>query len=233
MIKMVVSSFFNTIIDKEEAIPSTTILEIERIRQKGIIFTINTNRAYKEVLDYNKDFPFIDYIISLNGSCIYDVNKNSCIFKKKLPKSNIKKIMTIFNDYEKTFYSDDIIMKENPKEDDNIYKIEIAIDSLDEVKKITKLNVEHSIFVKDEKMYLEITSTKSNTFNATDQISLKNNINLKNILVICGNESDLTLIKNIPNNYIVENADKNLKNQAKNIVPSNNNKGVESVLKKL
>ena len=40
MIKMVVSSFYNTLIDNEEAIPVSTMLEIERIRKKGIIFSV-------------------------------------------------------------------------------------------------------------------------------------------------------------------------------------------------
>ena len=64
MIKMVVSGFYNTLLDEEEAIPTSTMLEIERIRQKGVAFTICTNRLYTEVLDYNKDFPFLDYIVS-------------------------------------------------------------------------------------------------------------------------------------------------------------------------
>ena len=59
MIKMVVSSFYNTLIDEEDAIPTSTMLEIDRIRKKGIIFTICTNRLYTELLEYNRDFPFI------------------------------------------------------------------------------------------------------------------------------------------------------------------------------
>ena len=76
MIKLVISSFYNTLIDSEEAIARTTISEIDRIRKKGIYFSVSTNGLNQEVLDYNKDFSFVDYIISLNGSCVYDVNKN-------------------------------------------------------------------------------------------------------------------------------------------------------------
>ena len=38
MLKMVSSSFYNTLIDKEESIPKTTMLEIDRIRKKNIFF---------------------------------------------------------------------------------------------------------------------------------------------------------------------------------------------------
>jgi hydroxymethylpyrimidine pyrophosphatase-like HAD family hydrolase len=42
MIKIVVSSFYNTLINYEEAIDASTMLEIDRIRNKGILFTILT-----------------------------------------------------------------------------------------------------------------------------------------------------------------------------------------------
>ncbi|MBQ9018728.1 MAG: HAD hydrolase family protein [Bacilli bacterium] len=92
MIKMVVSSFYNTLINKEEAIDMSTMLEIDRIRNEKVLFTISTNGLYKEILDYNKDFPFVDYIISLNGSYIYDVLKDKCIYKQKIAKIDVKKI---------------------------------------------------------------------------------------------------------------------------------------------
>ena len=88
MLKMIVSSFYNTIIDYEEAISASTVLEIDRIRKKGIVFSVCTNRQYQEILDYNHDFHFVDYIVSLNGSYVYDVNKSKCLFKKKISLTN-------------------------------------------------------------------------------------------------------------------------------------------------
>ena len=91
MIRMVVSSFYNTLINYEEAIPTSTMLEIDRIRNNKVLFTISTNGLYNEILDYNKDFPFVDYIISLNGSCVYDALNNKCIYKQKIAKVDINK----------------------------------------------------------------------------------------------------------------------------------------------
>ena len=95
MIKMIVCSFYNTLINDEEAIPTTTMLEIERLKKKGIIFAICTNDLYQDVLDYNRDFPFMDYIISLNGSYVYDVERKRCLFKSKLSLPNLKKVKEI------------------------------------------------------------------------------------------------------------------------------------------
>ena len=99
MIRIIVCSFYNTLIDSEEAIPASTMLEIDRIRNNKVLFTISTNGTYNEVLEYNKDFPFVDYIISLNGSYVYDAINNKCIYKQKIAKNDIKKIYNSFKNY--------------------------------------------------------------------------------------------------------------------------------------
>ena len=232
MIKMVVSSFNNTLIDKEEAIPVSTMLEIERIRKKGIIFSICTNGFYKDVLDYNKDFPFIDYIVSLNGSIIYDAVKEKILSKNKLTKTTIKKINELFKDNKIVYYGENKIIKK--VNDEDIYKVEIEIIDRDKSEEtIDKLNVNTSFLEKDKKTYLEITPRKSNMFNGIDAIGLRTGISLKDILVIAGNESDIPLVKNIDKSFVVKNAPRILKKYAKKQTNSNDNKGVERVLKKL
>lgn len=232
MIKMVVSSFYNTLIDKEEAIPLSTMLEIERIRKKGIVFSICTNRYYQEVLDYNKDFPFIDYIVSLNGSIIYDVCKNRVLSKTKLTKTTIKKIKDLFVDNKIIYYTSEKEVKDYNEED--IYKIEIEVNNKEEIlEKIEKVNVNTSFLEKNNKTYLEITSRKSNMFSGIDAIGLRTGISLKDILVITGNESDIPLVKNTDKSFVVKNAPKELKKYAKKQTNSNDSKGVERVLKKL
>ena len=139
MIKMVVSSFYNTLINEEDAVPVSTMLEIERIRKKGILFTVCTNRGYKEVLDYNKDFPFIDYIIFLNGSCVYDVKKERCISKSKISTANLKKIGELTKNSNVTFFGEENTYKHIDDITEDIYKIEIELTGnenyLEEIKK--------------------------------------------------------------------------------------------------
>lgn len=232
MIKMIVSSFYNTLINEEEAIPQSTMLEIERIRKKGIIFVVATNRLYQEVLDYNTDFPFIDYIVSLNGSIVYDVQKRKIIHKKKMTEASIKNISKLYEKDIITYYTEET---NNNYLDDlkekNIYKIEIQTSEIKE--KLKKINVNTSFFKKDSKNYLEIISHKASMFNGIDQIALKNNINLKEILVIAGNESDISMINNLKNSFVVENCAELLKKTKAQKTSSNNQNGVENILKEL
>lgn len=58
MYKLFVSDFDGTLINSEEAIPLSTMVEIDRIRKLGVKFCIATGRILKSILDYNRDFPF-------------------------------------------------------------------------------------------------------------------------------------------------------------------------------
>lgn len=229
MIRMIVCSFYNTLIDKEDAIPVSTMLEIERIRNKGIIFSVCTNHTYQEVLSYNKDFPFLDYIVSLNGSYIYDVKKERCLSKNKISIANVKKLLKLFAPYKTYYYTQDNIY-ENPEEiDTEVYKVEVELEQENIPNLVKKMNLNTSIITLNNKKYLEITSNKSTMFEGVDQISLKNNINLSEILVLCSNESDISLLSNIPHSYITENSIINLNSDKK----FKKVKSLESVLKRI
>ena len=234
MNKMVVSSFYNALIDREDAIPTSTMLEIERIRKKGILFCVATNRTYQEVLDYNRDFPFIDYIVSLNGSYVYDVEKKKCLLKNKLTTSTVKKMKTIFADYPILFYTEDSVLKEveNPEET-NVYKIEVEIKEKEDLLKLQKINVETSLISIQGKEILEVISNKSSMFFGVDQVALKTGTDLKAIIAVCANESDASLVKNITRSYIVKNSCEKLKKITKKVTTSNDEKGVENILKRI
>ena len=60
MYKLVVSDFFGTLINSEEAISLSTMIELDKIRNKGVLFCITTSKSARIVIDYDKDFPFID-----------------------------------------------------------------------------------------------------------------------------------------------------------------------------
>ena len=54
MIKIIVTSFYNTLINSEEAISVSTMLELDRIRKEGILFCITTSKSLKIVKEYEK-----------------------------------------------------------------------------------------------------------------------------------------------------------------------------------
>ena len=232
MKKMIINSFYNSLIDKEDAIPVSTMLEIERVRKNNYKYTVITNRSCKELLEYNRDFPFIDYIISYNGCYVYDVENNKCLLDERLKEEDIEFIKTEYPKNKKLYYS----LHDCNEEDLNLdlYKIEIEL-SPREVKKIELINnkkIKSSIFVYNKKHYLEITSAKSSNTKALDLILKLENIKKSDTTAILGNDSEIDLIKYLKNTYVVSNA-KEIKKIAPNKTKSSNLKGAELVIKKL
>lgn len=233
MKKIIINSFYNTIIDKEDAIPLSTMLEIERIRKQGNKFVIITNRSASELMFYNRDFPFIDYIIAFNGNYVLDVENNKCLLNTKLREEDIEFIKEEYKNNKKTFYS----LDKNYCEDilcTDVYKIEIEL-APKEVKKVKLINNEYiksSLFVYNKKTYLEITSSKNNNCKAAEIIMKLENVEKENVITILGNDSEIDLLKYIKNTYVVSNA-KEIKKLAPNKTKSNNAKGSENVIRKI
>ena len=221
--RMFISSFYNTLIDKEEAIPFSTMLEIDKLRRKGILFSICTNRSYKDVLYYNHDYQFIDYIISYNGNYIYDVIKEKCLYKKPLTKTIIKKVADIFNNKEIIYY----------KEQDIIYKLEIKISNREKnlINRLNDLDVSTGIFKYNNNYYLEI--MMKNTYEGIKELLKKLKINNNETTTVIGNLSEKEVLDNINNSYVVSNAPKELKDLSNYKTKSNNSKGVEQVIKQI
>lgn len=222
MIRMLISSFYNTIIDKEDAIPMSTMLEIDKLRNNNIIFIMSTNRTVEDVLYYNHDYPFIDYIIAYNGNCIYDVTKEKVLYQKYLTKKDINSITELFKDYKINYY----------KENNKVIKIEIEVSkkNCNLINKLNDLSFSKSIFIRNKKYFIEITSC--DIINSITYLSKKLNVDSNEIVSVIGNLSEKEFISNIEKTYVVSNAPKELKTLTKNKTKSNNCCGVENIIKK-
>ena len=218
MIKMLVVDFFNTLIDKEDAISTSTMLGIDSLKQDGIKLTIITNRLLDDVLYYNESYPFIDYIISLNGGVIYDVSNNKKIYGNKLDDKTIEDINIKYIDYEIDYY----------KDEEDIYKLEVKLKRKD-IKDIG--NLKYPVFRRDNNYYLEISN--NNSYDALKKIMKIENINNNEIVSIIGNLSEKEFINKIDNTYVVSNALKDLKNMTDNRTKSNNSNGVLNIINKV
>ncbi len=187
MKKVVVSRLFNVLCDSEDAIATSTMLKIDKIRQDGNIFIIMDNCHYKDVLFYDLSYPFIDYIIACNGSYIYDVKKNKVVYKKKILTSTLKKLNKTPS--KKLYYLDDEVVNKCNIENDEVYKIDIIDYTEEDLDIIKKLTVNY--FIHDN--IIEI--NRMTKFEALDKI-LKNKYSKNNIISICLDDSDIGILNN-------------------------------------
>ena len=178
MKKMAICNF-NDLLDKEDAIPISTMLKMEKLKNNNFLLTINTNKKVEEILDYNKDFPFIDYIITCHGYLIYDVNKNKKIGNYKISKKDISKIKNIDNNA--IFIGENGIVKDN-RENDNIFQIIIN----------DKSNIDN-INLKRKKEYNKLIIFKEDIdeIKSINKICLINKITNDNLLLIYQTKSKL------------------------------------------
>lgn len=254
MYKMIVSDFCGTLIDSEEAISVSTMLELDRVRKDGIIFCITTSKSVRIVNDYNKDFPFVDYIVAFNGSYIYDVNNNCVIYDKCISNSNVKKIYKMFSDKSLCFYTLDycnyigaykdkdyseLLIDANNFIDENkkgIYKISIHVDSLKEAKSILKelcdVKICAYIIEDDDHYVIEITNSTIDKKKAVLKIAKLCSIKMDDVIAVCSSPSSCSLIESVGCGACVSNADKSVRKVANEITDSNENKGVESIIRK-
>lgn len=233
MKKIVFSSFERTLIDEEEAIDIKTIIEIDKFRKSGNDFAIISEDILDYSLEYNRDFPFVDYIIALDGSIIYDVNNEKVIYKKSISSSAIKKILTIADDIKlysiNSIYSKESFMKEYDSLKNDVNKIRIYFEKENEkellIAKLNKLSV--NIYVNDN--CIDIISK-----NVSRAGSIKKIVGKKytDIYVIVGIDKDKE-ISELYNSYAIDDASEIVKKSSKHQLKERNTFGVLEFLQKI
>lgn len=234
MKKMVVCTFENTLIDDEESISMKTMLEIDRLRNSGYLFTTISENDLDYVLSYNRDFPFLDFIVFFDGAGIFDTKLNKVIFKRQINYNMIKKIIDACFDYDIYAYTafqkikinsiDDIV---NYKKD--ILRIDIFGKNITSLyKKLIALDLDINITKTD---HIKILSNCSRCF-SVDTICMKKKIDISNCFVIGGSILDMETINKYKGNSI-NNAPLKLRKISNRVSSNNNSLGVCELLREL
>ena len=178
MKKVIVSRLFNVLSDYEDAIPTSTMLVIDKVRHDKNLFIVMENCSCDDVLFYDYSYPFIDYIIACNGSYVYNPRKKKVIFKKKMLSTDLNRIEK--NITSKTKYY---------TEEDGVYKIDIIDYKKSDLELIKKLKLNYFI----NNNILEV--NRCDKLEALNKI-LKDKYNNKDIISIGYDESDKCVLDN-------------------------------------
>lgn len=233
MYKLVVSGFDNVLINNEEAISTSTIFEIDRIRNSGILFAVLCDRGYKEVLAYNKDFSFIDYIISCNGACLYNVNTNEIMIDKRLDYTIVKYLINELNEHNLFIITDTGRKDACEILDENIYMMEVecnskkAIDKLIDIISSFELNIKTFMKKVGKKYYLQIVNSSVDSNDILEKID---NIDFSSVVLICSEEKDALFYEKAGYKVSVSNASSKVKKICDKTTSSNENRGVKKIL---
>lgn len=238
MYKMIVTGFDGVLVDDDAAISLSTMLEIDRVRRKKILFTIATSRCLGDILYYNRDFSFLDYVIASDGAIVYDVNKEKVIFKKAVSVSSIRKVYNTFSGYDIYACRKDRKFKILDLNDiSDVYKLEIVCSSKDDclevVDRLKKLNLKINYFEQylNDTYYVDIVNLDIDKFVGVEKICAKKKISPDEVVAFGEYYNDVSLVKNVGMGVSMGNAIKEVKKVAKKDTFDNLNKGVEIFIK--
>lgn len=88
-------SFFDidgTLTDDKKVITPTTINTLKKLNENGVKIVICSGRSNTYILNLIKNIDYVDYIISSNGSRIFDIKNNINLYSFNLNVANLEKI---------------------------------------------------------------------------------------------------------------------------------------------
>ena len=239
MYKLVVSEFDGVLIDSEEAIGLSTIMLIDKIRSAGTLFCISSDRAINDIISYNSDFFFIDYIIGGGGAFLYDVAKCKFLYKKNITKVILKKILTNFSSYKIYGFNENGKFLVNNDIEQKIYQLQIVCNSkkvlhtlCDMLEKL-KLNINYWANICDDLFCINIIMGTVDKCYAINKLCKLKSIVIDEVVAIGVSQQDIEMIKLVGCGICMKNSDRSLKKIANTITDTNDNNGVKKILNQL
>lgn len=247
MKKMIVSDFYGTLINSDEAIGLKTMLKIDKIRSKDILFVVASSKSFRSIYEYNNSYIFCDYIISYNGAHIYNVVSDEVIYKKNISLTILNKILKLKykdiafftlnntyyigknNNYDYAIYIDNlndfIEFHKNDIYEIVIYGNKVKLKEI--ASELNKINVNY--FIREG--YIEIVYSRISKFFALNKILKKEKIKLEDVLSIGCDINDYEVLLNTYGTCVKDACSK-IKKISKFVSNEPNTKGVLEILNK-
>ena len=252
MYKILVSDFYDTLINKDEAISISTMLDIDRMRNNKSLFVVATSSLFRGILDYNMSYVFSDYIISYNGAHVYNTVKDRVIFKKNIGLTALKKIAKFdvdniaFYTLNSIFYTAKVLdsnygVKVNDIDDfidfhkSDVYEMVLydTKSNLDDImKQLDKINVNYYLRSKGKKYFIEIVGNGINKFNDCKIVLEKEGIKVSELVSIGCSSNDFELVSSSGVGVCIKNGEDSIKKIADYVTKKSNTNGVKEVIDK-
>ena len=230
---------------------------IKKLISNGHIITICTGRPRYHTLKISNEVGITNYLISSNGTEVYDNINNKIIYAAYLSNDICKKIYedtksrnirAIFvsenTEYATKFVRNDsqvLLTDENIEFLNNQIKQIMIIDNNKELVKKYKeeiedqynLNVMNSSYEDNEEVWFSIASNAASKGIALEKLAEYLNIPISNTIAIGNDINDISMFKKAGTSVCVSNATEDIKKEATCITSSNDQDGVAEYLEKL
>ena len=244
-----------TLRKNDGTITEKTKLAIKKQIGKGNIVVICTARPRYHTLEISEDVGISNYLISSNGSEVFDIKENKIIWSSYIDKEKCKllyeyanknniRIMFVLDnsEYVTEFTRNDNQILLNDENFNDVFESNVkqimAIDKdkekIDEFKKIVKskykMNILDSSNKKSEESWFSIISNNASKGIALKKISEYLNIPIENTIAIGNDRNDISMFEIAGVSVAVNNASKSIKNKVDYVTLSNEKDGVATFL---
>lgn len=96
---LIVSDIDGTLMNSKKEISRENLQAIGELAKKGIIFVPSSGRSYSEIPESLKQHPDIRYVISSNGSVIFDKVTGESTFMC-IPRETVRKLFELFGEFD-------------------------------------------------------------------------------------------------------------------------------------
>ncbi len=261
--KIVFVDIDDTLVLLDQAVGKKTKEVMTKLKDKGIMVVVDTGRHLSYAIEKSKEANLSNYVISSNGSEIYDYNKKEIIRTCNLPKKIVKEIYLYAKEHEMEIYLNTIEKRFATLPGENITSIE-NIDTILEKEQInqiviTSTNYERMITIpnlfKEKFPSIHIVHSSSElverkrgknieyyhdiVFNhitkATGIVELLDYLKIKKeeAIAIGNGYDDIPMIDVVEKSFAVSNACDTLKRSVERIIPSAREEGVAKLLEEL
>lgn len=260
--KLVATDLDGTFLDGNGNISKRNMEAINRIREKGCIFTVITGRMYSSAKQYIDELQCRELAEFYQGAVITDTSDGNVIYRTTMKKSVCE---SVYSDAVKRSlniqaYADDKVYAEIYDENTAFYEhmcrlrvnivdsIEYIISSNDNVKLLinsdrgsVKRNIgffmdkysKETNVTQSGEHFIEFTHKDANKGHALELIAHRYGIDRSEIIAFGDHMNDISMLQYAGTGVAMGNAPQNVKKYADIVAPPNTESGVAAVLEKL
>ncbi|MBE6036037.1 MAG: HAD family phosphatase [Clostridiales bacterium] len=98
-IRIIALDLDGTLLNSKKELTPENRAALEKAAEAGIEIVPTTGRFYNGMPQFIRDLPFLHYAITINGAEVYDIRRDTVVYKAELPLQQAIEIMNFLEDY--------------------------------------------------------------------------------------------------------------------------------------
>lgn len=99
-IRLIAADLDGTLLNGQKQVSERNLQAIKNAAAQGILFVPSTGRIFPSIPDRIRELPFLRYCITVNGSGVYDREKDQMIFQAEIPEEAAQEVFAFIRSYD-------------------------------------------------------------------------------------------------------------------------------------